>query len=72
MSTRRELTEQLGRGYRRASRKEKGVLLDEFVETGYLDQQHVCRNGVARPVEVVAPPEQHQIRLRIGALINAE
>ena len=36
MSTRRELTEQLARRYRRASRKEKGVILDEFVETtGY-------------------------------------
>ena len=36
MSTRRELTEELARRYRQASRKEKGTILDEFVETtGY-------------------------------------
>ena len=36
MSTRRELTEELARRYRQAGRKEKGVILDEFVETtGY-------------------------------------
>ena len=36
MSTRRELTEELARRYRRASRREKGVILDQFVQTtGY-------------------------------------
>ena len=36
MSTRRELTEELAQRYRRASRKEKGCILDQFVQTtGY-------------------------------------
>ena len=36
MSTRRELIEELARWYWRASRKKKGVILDEFVQTtGY-------------------------------------
>jgi hypothetical protein len=36
MSSRRDLTEQRARRYRRASKKEKGRILDEFVEsTGY-------------------------------------
>jgi len=36
MSTRRELTEDLARRYRQASKKEKGVILDQFVQTtGY-------------------------------------
>ena len=36
MSTRRELTEELARQYRQASRKEKGRILDQFVQTtGY-------------------------------------
>lgn len=36
MSTRRELTEQLARRYRRAGKKEKGRILDQFVAaTGY-------------------------------------
>ena len=33
MSSRRELTEQQARRYRRAGKKEKGRILDEFVES---------------------------------------